>query len=87
MNRQFDVFRSPSGIVSRGNVIVAPLVPPNLFPVSRAYPVLALAHTSVMMLTPDLAVIPKHLLKRPIENLSDQRDRIIAAIDLLFAGS
>lgn len=40
-----------------------------------------------MLLTPDLTVIPRRSLEGPIANLGDQRAGIIAAIDLLFAGS
>ncbi len=40
-----------------------------------------------MLLTPNLALMPRHLLKLPATNLEVQRARIIAAIDMLFAGS
>ena len=103
MSRQFDVFNHPSaarrdryprvivlqhdGVANTGNVIVAPLVAPLSALRSRAYPILQVLNSPMMMLTPDLAGIGKRHLKRPVANLADQRDRIIAAIDTLFAGS
>jgi hypothetical protein len=40
-----------------------------------------------MLLTPDLASLPRTALKQRIANLEHERSRIIAALDLLFAGS
>lgn len=103
MSRQFDVFRSPSAelrklfpfliilqhdsLSSTASVVVAPLVPEDWLPPSRVYPMLDLLDGKSIMLTPDLAVVPRRVLKRPIENLDRQRSLIVAAIDMLFVGS
>ncbi len=41
----------------------------------------------MLLLTPLLAPVPRRLLLRPIANLEVSRNLIIAAIDMLFAGS
>ena len=69
-------------------VIVAALVPPLKSGVaSRLYPVLRFDGRELMLLTPDLASLPRAVLKQRIANLDHERSRIIAALDLLFAGS
>jgi toxin CcdB len=69
-------------------VIVAALVPPlKSDGRSRLYPVFRLEGRELMLLTPDLASLPRTALKQRIANLEQERDRIIAAIDLLFVGS
>jgi toxin CcdB len=69
-------------------VIVAALVPPLKSGIaSRLYPVLQVEGKQLMLLTPDLASLPRTALKQRIANLEHERSRIIAALDLLFAGS
>ena len=69
-------------------IIVAPLVPPFVTaPASRLYPIVNVNGREFMMLTPDLASLPRSLFKQRTANLDDQRDKIIGALDLLFAGS
>lgn len=75
------------GITLTSHVVIAPLTPPLVQIVSRAYPILEVLGMPAMMLTPDLAVVTRNRLLGPIANLADQRGRIIAAIDMLFAGS
>ena len=103
MGRQFDVFEHPIAAMrmrypyvialqhdraeATGSVIIAPLAAPLVQRRSRLYPLLEMLGNSLMMLTPDLAAIARRHLARPVTNLAHERERIIAAIDLLFVGS
>jgi toxin CcdB len=69
-------------------VVVAALVPPLKSDApSRLYPVFRLEGKELMLLTPDLASLPRASLKQRIASLEHERNRIVAALDLLFAGS
>jgi len=55
-------------------------------PILRLNPTFQIGHKTVVALTQDIASIPRRLLKKPVTNLSPQRDEILAALDLLFTG-
>lgn len=55
-------------------------------PILRLNPQFQIGRHSVVALTQDIASIPRRLLKKPVTNLSQQRDEILAALDLLFTG-
>jgi len=77
-----------SDVVSETSfVIVAPLVPalPTSKP-SRLYPTFDIVGRRHMLLTPDLASLPRKALAEPVASLSEQRFQIIAALDILFTG-
>jgi antitoxin CcdA len=40
----------------------------------------------VLLRVQDIATVPRRMLKKPVTNLSSQRDEILAALDLLFTG-
>jgi len=68
-------------------VVAAPLaVPPRTFD-ARKLPPLEVERRFVQLLTHGLSPIPKRLLTQPVVSLEASRDRIVAAIDLLFVGS
>jgi toxin CcdB len=68
-------------------VIVAALVPAlKTSKPSRLYPTFDVAGRRHMLLTPDLASIPRTALTAPITSLREKRDKIIAALDILFVG-
>lgn len=52
----------------------------------RLNPVLEIRGRKVAMLTPELAGVPRRMLGERIGNLSDERQSIIAALDLLITG-
>ncbi|HEX5313508.1 MAG TPA: CcdB family protein [Gammaproteobacteria bacterium] len=49
-------------------------------------PVFAIAGKQYVMLTPQLAGVPRRALGEQVGNLTSSRDRIIAALDLLITG-
>jgi toxin CcdB len=71
-----------------GCVVVPLAIPESLeaLPILRLNPRLEVAGTAVVMLTQELATIPRRALKQPIANLSTQREDILAALDFLFTG-
>ena len=99
---QFDLYRNPSpstrkamplllavqhDVVSEtASVIVAPLAPP-LRNESKLYPAFVVNGRRYMMLTPDLASLPRSVLGPPIANLGNERSKIVSALDILFVGS
>lgn len=74
-------------VVTTVDVIVAPLVPPSSMTPGRLNPLLTLLGQSVILQAPNLVAVPRSRLRKPVDNLSEERSRIIAAIDMLFAGS
>ncbi|MDP1605908.1 MAG: CcdB family protein [Rhodocyclaceae bacterium] len=69
--------------------VVVPLANPEsleALPILRLNPKLEVAGSAVVMLTQELATLPRRALKTPVANLSAQRDEILAALDLLFTG-
>jgi toxin CcdB len=78
---QSDLVSDPS------TVVVAAIVPTlKLSKASRLYPTFRIERKPYMMLTPNLAAVPRALLVESIANLEGQRDAITAAIDVLFFG-
>lgn len=70
-------------------VIVVPLARPESIeemPILRLNPKVDIDGQALVVLTQDLAAIPRRLLKSPVANLSPQRDNVLAALDLLFTG-
>jgi hypothetical protein len=68
-------------------VVVAAIVPAlKLSKTSRLYPTFRIERRPYMMLTPNLAAVPRALLVENVINLESQRDAITAAIDVLFFG-
>jgi toxin CcdB len=69
--------------------VVVPLAHPDsleALPILRLNPRLEVAGSTVVMLTQELATLPRRMLKQPVTNLSAQRDEILAALDFLFTG-
>lgn len=68
-------------------IVVAPLVLANRIPdESRLFPRLEVGSRQLVLSTNELGAIGKHHLKERVGNLEAERDRIIAAIDMLFSG-
>ena len=101
MTRQFDVYRTPlRGKEQRPFVVVlqshrietqtrvcAPLVAENfIHDAGRLTPGFTIDGQRCHLDPTDLAAIPIRLLRAPITNLEAERDRFIAAIDLVFTG-
>lgn len=55
-------------------------------PVARLNPVFQVAGAKVIMDTPQLAGIPAHLLKKPVDSLRSESFVIQNALDFLFSG-
>jgi toxin CcdB len=69
--------------------IVVPLCKPEVLagkPAERLNPALEVEGRSVLMLTPELAGVPRKILGERIANLAAERSAIIAALDLAFTG-
>ncbi len=69
--------------------VIAPLAKPqsvDRLSIMRLNPSVSVKGTSLILLTQDLAAIPRALLKSPVANLSPQRAEILAALDFLFTG-
>ena len=69
--------------------VVVPLATPEsleTMPILQLNPKVDVAGTPLVMLTQDIATIPRRLLKHPVANLSQQREEILAALDFLFTG-
>ena len=71
------------------STIIAPLARPESIDrtrILRLNPDISIDGAMLVLLTQDLAAIPRIALKNPITNLSTQREEILAAIDFLFTG-
>lgn len=68
--------------------MVVPLIPKHAAPLAakELMPVFSIDGEPWLMLTPQLASIERRALGPPIGNLSAERDRITAALDLLLTG-
>ncbi len=72
---------------TRATVVGAPLVLPNRIPErTRLFPILRVRSADLVLSTNELGAIGVKLLGDPVANLEGERDRIIAAIDMLFSG-
>lgn len=68
-------------------VVVAPLIREDRArPHSGLYPVVEVEGLRLVIVVSELAAAPRSLVSRPVANLLGDRDRIIAALDLLFTG-
>jgi len=71
------------------SVIVAGLTPlarAKAIAKSRLYPILNIAAKDYVMLTPNMAAIPRKQLEKHVANVENDDRRIIGAIDTLFTG-
>jgi len=69
--------------------VVIPLAIPEVLdalPILRLNPSLTIDGRNLIALTQDMAPVPRRLLRRPVANLSSQREEILAALDFLFTG-
>jgi len=68
--------------------VVVPLLPLAAAPVpaKTLNPVFQIEGEKVVMVTQFMAAIPAPILKLPVHNLTDSRNDITAALDLLFQG-
>lgn len=69
--------------------VVIPLARPETIEtlaILRLNPTVSIGGRKLVALTQDLAPVPRRLLKKPVANLSPQRDEILAALDFLFTG-
>jgi toxin CcdB len=101
MIRKFDVYRTPlrgkelrpfvvvlqSHRVETQTRVCAPLVAENfIHHAGRLTPAFTIDGRRCLLNPVDLAAIPIRLLRDPVANLEAERDRFIAAIDLVFTG-
>lgn len=69
--------------------IVVPLCKPDVLagkPAERLNPAVEVEGRKLLMLTPELAGVPRKTLGEPVANLSAERAAIIAALDLVITG-
>lgn len=69
--------------------MVIPLARPEAIeamPILRLNPKVSVEDTALIVLTQDMAPVPRRMLKTPVANLSPQRDEVLAALDFLFTG-
>ena len=96
---RFQIFDSPEGdgylldvesdlIDMVRTRIVVPLLPARQTPpdVARLHPVFAVGGQDHVMATHLIATVPVEILAAPRGDLSEHRDRITAALDMLFHG-
>jgi toxin CcdB len=96
---RFDVYANPDGngflvdvqadLMSHLNSrLVIPLVGSNIAPtpIKVLNPIFQIDGATYLMLTQQMAAVSVQMLKRPVLNLNDRRDEVVAAIDLLLQG-
>jgi toxin CcdB len=99
---QFDVYSNPrasraripylldiqSDLVDLATRVVVPLVKLSVFGpvITRLNPIMTINTDEFVLSTGDLASVPKSDLRAPIVNMGNERDQIMAAIDLLITG-
>jgi toxin CcdB len=69
--------------------IVVPLCKPDVLagkPAERLNPAFEIEGKRLLMLTPELAAVPRKALGERVANLADERAAIIAALDLALTG-
>ncbi len=69
--------------------VVIPLAVPEIvdrLPILRLNPKVNVAGETYLVMTQELAAISRRPLKTPVTNLSNERDALLAALDLLFTG-
>ena len=69
-------------------VVIAPLTPLSTVDAlnPRAFPEVVFEGRAYRVMIPQLAAVPRKLLKAYAGNLLGERDKLLAAIDLLFTG-
>lgn len=94
---QFHVYRLGPGrlvvdlqtdFIEMGSRVVAPLVPVGTGPkpLGRLEPVVSVDGVAHLLRTAEMAAIPSGLLRVALADLSDEGDRIKAALDMVFYG-
>ena len=96
---RFQIFSSPEGAGYLLDVqsdlidvvktrVVVPLLPARQTPpaIARLHPVFAIAGQNHVMATHLIATVPTGILIEPRGDLSEHRDAITAALDMLFQG-
>ena len=96
---RFDVYVNPGGngflvdaqadLMSHLNSrLVIPLVRSDIAPTPLKVlnPIFQIEDAAYLMLTQQMAAVSVQILKRPVLNVKDRRDEIVAAIDLLLQG-
>lgn len=76
-------------LASLATRLVVPLCKPEILgrkPAERLNPQFEVEGRTVVMLTPELAGIPRKALGERVASLADQRSSIIAALDLALTG-
>jgi toxin CcdB len=67
--------------------VVAPLVSPRTIKLfEKLLPVVVVLGRRYVIAIPDMAAVPVAEVGSPVGNLAAERDRIIAALDLVFTG-
>ncbi len=67
--------------------VVIPLLPRETTPAVRELnPVVEIGDRSFVLMTQELAAIPRSLLRQPVASLTHRRDDITRALDTLFIG-
>jgi toxin CcdB len=69
--------------------VVVPLCKPEVLagkPAERLNPTFEIEGRKVLMLTPELAGVPRKLLGEPVAGLARERRAIVAALDLVLTG-
>lgn len=96
---RFDVYQNPGGngflvdaqadFMSHLNSrLVIPLVPSDIAPTPMKVlnPIFPIENMTYVLLTQQMAAVSIQMLKKPVLNVHDRRDEIVAAIDLLLQG-
>ena len=96
---RFDVYANPGGsgflvdvqadLMSHLNSrLVIPLVPFAIAPtpVKGLNPVFQIEDATYLMLTQQMAAVSIQTLKKPVLNVIDRRDEVVASIDMLLQG-
>jgi toxin CcdB len=80
---QSDLLDAPREPRSRATALKADRA---IVAVVRLNPTGPIAGKEYLVRVQDIATMPRSLLKKPVANLSPQRDEILAALDFLFTG-
>lgn len=96
---RFDVYANPDGngflvdvqadLMSHLNSrLVIPLVASGIAPIPMKIlnPAFQIEDATYLLLTQQMAAVSVQMLKRPVLNVNNRRDEIVAAIDLLLQG-
>ena len=69
--------------------MVIPLAHPEAIetlPILRLNPKVRIEDTTLILLTQEMAPVPRRILEQRVTNLAAQRDELLAALDFLFTG-